>query len=126
MLRITPVNEGTRRATLKVEGTISAEFIAFLQAECCRLLRTGAKVDLDLAGVDYVDRKGVAALRWLRRAGVEVRCASAAVAGVLEAAGVRVAKAPADDTNGDGRSGYRSLLECSAHASGKGGGAVAE
>ena len=62
MLRITREDEPSERAMLKVEGAIVAGSAALLESECLFLLRAGAAVVLDLAGVDFVDQEGVAAL----------------------------------------------------------------
>jgi anti-anti-sigma regulatory factor len=79
---------------LKVEGAIVAGSAALLESECLFLLRAGAAVVLDLAGVDFVDQEGVGALWRLGRAGVELCCRSGAVAGVLEAEDVRITLMP--------------------------------
>jgi hypothetical protein len=65
------------------------------------VLRCRGAVSLDLAGVNFVDRAGVEALRRLSRAGVEIRSPSGDVASVLEGEGVRVRR-DADDVD-DGR-----------------------
>ena len=90
MLRITR-DEGSRsRATLRLEGSVAAEWAALLERECSDLLRSFGSVSLDLASVSFVDQAGVEALERLSRAGVEIRCPSGPVASVLEAEGVRV------------------------------------
>jgi anti-anti-sigma regulatory factor len=92
MLRITR-DEGSRpRATLRLEGSVVAEWAALLERECSDLLRSWGAVSLDLAGVRFVDRAGVEALERLSCAGVEIRCRSGPVASVLEGEGVRVTR----------------------------------
>lgn len=92
--------EGSRsRATLKLEGRVVAEWAALLERECSDLLRSSTSVSLDLAGVGFVDRAGVEALKRLSRAGVEIRCPSGAVASVLLGEGVRVTH-DAEDVHG--------------------------
>jgi hypothetical protein len=88
-LRITREEGSRSRATLKLEGSVVAEWAALLERECSDLLRF-TLVSLDLAGVGFVDRAGVEALERLSRAGVEIRCPSGAVASVLSGEGVRV------------------------------------
>ncbi len=105
-LRITRLKGSRSRATLKLatlklEGGVIAEWAALLERECSDLLRPGGAVSLDLAGVSFVDRAGVEALKRLSRAGVEIRCPSGPVASVLEAEGVRVTR-EADEVD-DGR-----------------------
>jgi hypothetical protein len=90
MLRITREDEQSERAMLNVEGAIVTGSAALLESECFILLCAGTAVVLDLARVDFVDQEGVAALGRLGRAKVELRCRSGAVAGVLEAEGVRI------------------------------------
>ena len=99
VLRIT-VSEGSRtRATLKLEGSVRAEWADLLERECSGLLRTWDAVSIDLAAVSFVDRAGVEVRGRLRRAGAEIRCPPGPVASVLESEGVRVARDPdgADD-----------------------------
>ena len=98
-LRITR-KEGSRfRATLKLEGSVVAEWAALLERECTDLLRSSASVSLDLVGVSFVDRVGVETLKRLSRAGVEIRCPSGAVASVLLGEGVHVTD-DEDDVHG--------------------------
>ena len=101
VLRITREVGSRSRATLRLEGSVVAEWAALLERECSGLLRSRGAVSLDLAGVRFVDRAGVEALERLSRAGVEIRCPSGPVASVLEAEGIRVTR-DADDVN-DGR-----------------------
>ena len=96
--------EGSRsRATLKLEGSVVAEWAALLERECSDLLRSSISVSLDLAGVGFVDRAGVEALERLSRAGVEILCPSGAVASVLLGEGVRVTHDADDVHGGQGR-----------------------
>jgi anti-anti-sigma regulatory factor len=91
MLRITRQEEPPARATLRLEGSVAAEWAALLEHECLDLLRICGVVRLDLAGVGFVDRAGVETLGRLGRSGVDIRCRPGVVASVLEAEGVRVA-----------------------------------
>ena len=89
-LRITRA-DGSRR-TLRIEGRLVTAWAALLERECSDLLRSGGAVCLDLAGVRFVDRDGVAALARLSGAGVEILCRDGAVASVLEGEGIRVTR----------------------------------
>jgi len=102
MLRITREEGSGSRAVLRLEGRVVAEWAALLEHECFGVLRSRDAVSLDLAGVNFVDRTGMEALKRLSRAGVEIRGRSGPVASVLEVEGVRVTRG-ADDVD-DGRS----------------------
>lgn len=100
MMRITVEQVSDDRTTLRVEGSVGAEWADLLERECSGHLHAGVSLTLDLAGVDFVDRLGVETLRRLRRNGVEIRCRCGAVASVLGAEGVRITLMP-----GGGRRG---------------------
>src|SRR5262245_17606126 len=89
MLRITRELRSGGHTTLRLEGSLVAEWVDLVAHECSALRRTGA-VSLDLAGVGFVDRAGIDALTRLSSAGVEIRCHPGAVASVLEAEGIRI------------------------------------
>jgi anti-anti-sigma regulatory factor len=91
-LRITREKGSPSHATLKLEGSIVAEWAALLERECTGLLRSRSAVHLDLASVGFVDRAAVEALERLSRAGVEISCRSGPVASVLEGEGIRVTR----------------------------------
>ncbi len=91
VLRITR-EDGSHRATLRLEGRVIAQWAALLERECSDLLRSGGAVSLDLASVSFVDRAGVEALERLSRLGIEIRCRSGPVACVLEGEGIRVTR----------------------------------
>ena len=95
MLRITLLEEAPARATLRLEGSVAAEWASLLENECLSLLRIRRAVRLDLSGVGFVDRAGVETLGRLARAGVDIRCRPGVVASVLRAEGVRLVL-PAD------------------------------
>jgi len=90
MMRITVEQVSDGRTTLRLEGSLGAEWADLLERECSGHLHAGVSLTLDLARVDFVDRLGVETLRRLRRDGVEIRCRCGAVASVLEAEGVRI------------------------------------
>ncbi len=96
MLRITRDERSRSRPTLRLEGSVAAEWAALLEHECSDLLQSRGSVSLDLTGVGFVDRAGVEALDRLSRAGVEIRCRSGPVASVLDGEGIRVTRV-ADD-----------------------------
>ena len=90
-LRITREKGSRSRATLKLEGSVVAEWLAaLLERECSGLLRHRIAVTLDLTSVNFVDRAGVEALERLSRAGVEIRCSPGPVASVLEGEGIPI------------------------------------
>ena len=90
MMRITVEQLSDDRTTLRLEGSLVAEWADLLERECSGHLHAGVSLTLDLAAVDFVDRLGVETLRRLRRDGVEIRCRCGAVASVLDAEGVRI------------------------------------
>src|SRR5262245_51714101 len=90
VMRITQEENGSSRATLRLEGNLVGKWAALLELECYGLLRFRIAVSLDLAGVTFVDRAGIEALERLSRDGVEIRCGSGPVAGVLEGEGLRI------------------------------------
>jgi ABC-type transporter Mla MlaB component len=50
---------------VRAEGTLVGEFGALLERECATALREFGAVDLDLAGVTYVDTSGLVVLQRL-------------------------------------------------------------
>jgi len=100
MLRITHDERLAGRAILKIEGGVVADGAVLLESECSELIRSRISVTLELSGVGMVDRAGIDALRRLSGAGVEIRCSSGTVAGVLEGEGVHVTLVT-NDRDGD-------------------------
>src|SRR5262245_43002342 len=88
VLRITKGPESDSGATLELEGRIVGEGATLLERECIELLEMKAAVRLDLAGVSFVDRAGIDALRRLSGIGVEIHSRSGPLTSVLEADGV--------------------------------------
>jgi anti-anti-sigma regulatory factor len=105
MLRITREYAWGDRATLRLDGVLGAAWADLLERECSDLRSLGLAVTLDLMGVVFVDRAGVETLLRLGRAGVAIRCRSGAVAGVLEAEGVRLTVVHPWDGNAPGKGG---------------------
>ena len=65
MIRLTLVTQTPIEAVLKVEGSVSGEDVAILEEEGARLRQQSHRLVLDLDGVQFVDRAGLALLeRW--------------------------------------------------------------
>jgi ABC-type transporter Mla MlaB component len=62
MLRIEKVSEDADSVTLRLEGRVVAQWVATLEKECRRVLQGSKGLNLDVAGVTFVDRAGVAML----------------------------------------------------------------
>ena len=56
-----------------MEGRVVGEWTVFLEQECQAAAREFGAVDLDLAGVSFVDTRGVAVLKRLGRAQVTIK-----------------------------------------------------
>lgn len=65
MLRLSREHVGTDHALLRIEGRLVAEWVDLVAGECEAARRVGGRVTLDLAGVSYADRRGLAMLRRL-------------------------------------------------------------
>jgi anti-anti-sigma regulatory factor len=65
MLRITKEQENGSGVTLKLEGKITDQWAALLEGECRLLLRHDKQLQLDFAGVTYVDEGGLDVLHSL-------------------------------------------------------------
>jgi len=87
VLRISNAAEAGARVTLKAEGTLVGDWVPLLEAECVRHLDVRRLVELDLAGVSFVDREGAAMVRGLIARGVDVIGASALVNALLGRSG---------------------------------------
>ncbi|MFQ5684783.1 MAG: STAS domain-containing protein [Candidatus Binatia bacterium] len=59
MLRITKVTESPSLVTMKLEGTITADWVSLLEKECLKFMEKNRKVVLDFSEVTFVDRRGV-------------------------------------------------------------------
>ena len=65
MVRLTVISQTNEEAVLKVEGWVSGADVALLEEEGARLLREAECLILDLSGVRFIDREGIALLqRW--------------------------------------------------------------
>ena len=87
MLRISSAAEAGSRVTLKVEGALVGDWVPLLEAECLCHLDARKLVELDLAGVGFVDREGAAMVRSLVARGVNLIGASALVNALLGRSG---------------------------------------
>jgi ABC-type transporter Mla MlaB component len=72
MLRIRTVAESTFQVTLRIEGRVVSEWVTLLERECGLAVQQNRRVRLDLSAVQFIDGRGVAALRRLGRKGVEI------------------------------------------------------
>ncbi len=72
MLRIEKVGDDAATVILKLEGRIVAQWVTVLDEECQRVLRRPTPLVLDVAGVTFVDRDGVAMLRKMRNERVQL------------------------------------------------------
>ena len=74
MLRLTVASD-TEATTLRAEGALVEVWVDLMEEECRRLSASGGRVALDLAGVTYVDSRGVERLRQMIGEGVQLaRC----------------------------------------------------
>jgi anti-anti-sigma regulatory factor len=73
MLKISQIKPPNHVITLRLEGRVIGPWVEELRSECERLLESGAAVLLNLEGVTFVDRSGVALLQRLRQRGVDLR-----------------------------------------------------
>lgn len=87
MLRISGPVEADSLVTLKVEGILAGDWVTLLEAECARHLDAQKSVELDFAGVRFVDRDGVAMTRALFTRGVRVVGATGLVNALLGRSG---------------------------------------
>jgi len=83
MLRITRVNPNETSESLRVEGRLTQADLPRLRQTCAELLEGGARLSLELSGLQFADRDGVATLRALRRRGVALRGVSGFVEALL-------------------------------------------
>ena len=65
MLRITTMKANGSPVQLKLEGKIMAEWASLLEQECRALIAQQQHVVLDMAGVTFLDGRGITMLRSL-------------------------------------------------------------
>ena len=63
MLKITKTVTNGQKVILKLEGKITDQWASLLDEECRTALRGRNKVELDCAGVDFIDERGVEVLK---------------------------------------------------------------
>jgi len=83
MLRITRASANGAIESLRVEGRLTQADLPRLQQTCTELLEGGGLLRLELSGLQFADRDGVATLRALRRRGVALQGASGFVEALL-------------------------------------------
>lgn len=83
VLRISSGLKADAVVTLKVEGALVADWVPLLETECLGHLDARRLVELDFAGVSFVDRGGAAMVRGLVARGAQVTRASALVNALL-------------------------------------------
>ncbi|HXX22683.1 MAG TPA: STAS domain-containing protein [Terriglobia bacterium] len=72
MLRISVVDSTSDAMTLLLEGQVTGDAVDALNSSCDQALAEGRRLTLDLTGVSFVDRKGVALLHRLAARQVRV------------------------------------------------------
>jgi len=87
VLRISSTTETGSPVTLIVEGDLAGDWVPLLEAECVRRLDARKSVELDFAGVGFIDRAGVAMVHGLFARGVRVVGATALVNALLGKSG---------------------------------------
>ena len=92
MLRLTVISQTKEEAVLKVEGWVSGADVALLREEGIRLLRETERLVLDLDGVQFIDREGIALLKRWSGDWLVLRGGSLFVRGLLEEHGLAWAK----------------------------------
>jgi ABC-type transporter Mla MlaB component len=73
MLKISQVGAARHSVTLRLEGRVIGPWVGELRQVCEPLLGDSRTVELDLAGVSYVDADGVAALASFKARGAELK-----------------------------------------------------
>lgn len=84
MVRITITDSRPDALTLLLEGQLIGEAVDELDLSCERALAAGQRLTLDLAGVSFIDRKGVAFFHRLATRGVSIVNCSGFVAELLK------------------------------------------
>jgi ABC-type transporter Mla MlaB component len=85
MLKIEVNGQPGKQVTLRLEGRMVGPWVGEVRRACEAFLGNGNALVLDLAGVSFVDRDGVALLRTLRRRHAAVANCSAFVKELLDA-----------------------------------------
>jgi ABC-type transporter Mla MlaB component len=84
MLRITATGRGAHPETLRLEGRLVGPWVAQLRSACRACSSAGQRLQLDVAGLRFVDADGAALLRELAQSGAAFSGLSPFVAALLE------------------------------------------
>jgi ABC-type transporter Mla MlaB component len=85
MMRISVVQSSSQTVVLSLEGEVKGGWVAELNQSCEKVLSQGIVLTLDLAGVSFIDRDGIALFHKLQDRAVAIRNASYFVAELLGA-----------------------------------------
>jgi len=88
MIRLTVKSQTPEEAVLEVHGWVSGKDVGLLEEEGTRLFQEAERLVLDLSGVKFIDRDGIALLQCWARKGVVLRGGSLFVRTLLEQQGV--------------------------------------
>ena len=72
MLRITKITENGSPITLKLEGSIHADWVSLLEQECRTLLSQKKTVLLDFSDVTFMDDRGVEMIQRLPAGSIKI------------------------------------------------------
>ena len=84
MLRISVVASTSEATTLLLEGQVTGDAVDALNSSCDQAFAEGLRLTLDLAGVSFIDRRGVALFHQLTTRQVSVVNCSGFVAEQLK------------------------------------------
>lgn len=87
MLKITKIQESASDVLLKLEGKVTEQWAALLDAECRAYLRQQKSVFLDCSHVDYIDGRGVEVLNAFPHSHVTLMSAPALMTELLHIGG---------------------------------------
>ena len=89
MIRLTIRSQTPKEAALQVDGWVSGKNVTILEQEGTRLFEETQRLVLDLDGVQFIDREGIALLkRWSREGWVLLRGGSLFIQALLEENGL--------------------------------------
>jgi len=84
VLKITRSDRDSIQTTLRLEGRVTQADLSELERTCKESQREGRRLVLDLAGVSFVGREGVAALNRMRHDGIIITGCSPFVGELLK------------------------------------------
>src|SRR5262245_10864639 len=85
MLKISQTGTPNHSVTLKLEGRVVGLWVEELRHICAALMQNGCSLELDLAGVSYVDESGLELLANLQRRTVKLTQLSPFLSELLKA-----------------------------------------